>query len=298
MTPAETSAQEVSLAGLVDLHVHSSPDVRPRYGDDLQVAQDAADAGMRAILLKSHDTLTADRASIAEKVIAERAAARGAAVPALRVLGGLALNQPAGGLNPAAVESALRLGARCIWMPTHDSRNHRAYAGRVGGITILGEDGGIASPVFEIMDLIREHDAVLATGHLSAAESLLLIRAAVRRGLDRLLVTHPDTAFVHMPNDIQRELAAAGAALERCFVDTTDKPGALTTAFLAQQIREIGYATTILTTDLGQAHNPSPVTGLRAYLAALTAEGLSPKELHHMAGTLPAALIGLGESVA
>jgi hypothetical protein len=272
----------IDLDGLVDLHVHSAPDVRPRYADDLQVAREAAAAGMRAILLKSHHTLTADRAAIAEST-----------VTGLRVFGGLALNGPVGGLNPAAVEVALRLGARCIWMPTLDALNHRRYRGEPGGISVLGSGGRIRPVVLEILDLVREHDVVLATGHLSPGESMALVRAARRRRLNRIVVTHPDTAFVAMPVTMQGELASMGAVLERCYVDTTAKPGAISMGLLAARIREVGFASTILTTDLGQAHNPPPVVGFREFLGRLAGEGIPVPDLRRMAGARPAALMGL-----
>ena len=105
---------------------------------------------MAAILLKSHVTLTADRAAIAEEV-----------VPGIRVLGGLALNEPVGGLNPAAVEAAIRMGARQIWMPTMSAANDVAYyrrlrpgdASQKRGITILNEEGGILPVVHDILSL-------------------------------------------------------------------------------------------------------------------------------------------------
>lgn len=37
--------------------------------------------------------------------------------------GGIVLNWPVGWLNPYAAESALRMGARFIWMPTRDAAN-------------------------------------------------------------------------------------------------------------------------------------------------------------------------------
>src|SRR6266508_3906304 len=103
----ETDYSEIDLTGTIDLHIHSAPDVGPRKMDDLEVARQAAQRGMRAILLKSHWTLTADRAYLVEKVVS-----------GIRVFGGLALNQSVGGFNPAAVEVALKMGAAQIWMPT------------------------------------------------------------------------------------------------------------------------------------------------------------------------------------
>ena len=90
---------QVSLEGIADLHVHTAPDVRPRRMDDIELAQEATAVGMRAVLLKSHHTLTADRATIAEKHVG-----------GVRVFGGLALNHAVGGMNPAAAEAAVRWG--------------------------------------------------------------------------------------------------------------------------------------------------------------------------------------------
>src|SRR5688500_3275177 len=109
---------DVDLTGAIDLHLHTAPDVVPRKLDDVEAARQAAARGMRAILLKSHATLTAGRAELVERL-----------VPDIRVFGGLALNDAVGGLNPAAVEAALKLGAVEIWMPTlsakGDPRSHR-----------------------------------------------------------------------------------------------------------------------------------------------------------------------------
>jgi hypothetical protein len=95
------------LEGAVDLHVHGGPDLVPRRYTDLELAARARDAGMRAIVLKSHVESTVGRA-------ASVAAATG-----LEVHGGLVLNAFAsGGVDPEAVELSLQLGARVIWMPT------------------------------------------------------------------------------------------------------------------------------------------------------------------------------------
>src|SRR5262245_32349398 len=87
---------EFDLRGVIDMHLHCAPDVEPRLADDIQTTRAAAEAGMRAIVFKSHVTQTADRATIAERVVGN-----------IRVFGGLTLNYPVGGLNPAAVELAL-----------------------------------------------------------------------------------------------------------------------------------------------------------------------------------------------
>jgi hypothetical protein len=55
----------------------------------------------------------------------------------------------------------------------------------------------------------------------------------------------------------------------------------------------VGVASTVLSTDLGQAGNPHPVAGMRAYLAALSRAGLRDGEIRRMAVDHPAYLLGL-----
>ncbi|TDE01148.1 DUF6282 family protein [Jiangella asiatica] len=270
------------VAGLIDLHVHSSPDVRARYADDLGVARDAAGAGMAAILLKCHVLPTADRARIADD-----------AVDGVRVFGGVVLNEPVGGLNPAAVRVALEIGGRCVWMPTEDAASHRRRAGGSGGLRVVDGLGRITQDVRRILDLVAAHDAILATGHLSVSETVRLVGEAVSAGVTRVLVNHPDAAQVAMPVDVQRELAAVGALMERCAVDTTDKPGRVPVHELAERIGEVGVASNVLTSDLGQAHNGRPVDGFGRFIGALRECGLSEKDVHRMAATNPAALLDL-----
>jgi hypothetical protein len=144
MSARDNASHKFDLTGLIDKHIHSSPDVQPRYADDIQLAREAREARMRAVLLKSHVTLTADRASLAEKT-----------VDGLCVFGGLALNYPAGGLNPSAVEVAIKLGAKEIWMPTRSAAHVLEQNGKPGGIRLLDEGGRLAPGLFEIMDLIK-----------------------------------------------------------------------------------------------------------------------------------------------
>ena len=55
------------LEGSIDLHIHAGPDLFPRDLDESEVAQQAEEIGMRAILLKSHFTTNADRISVLRK---------------------------------------------------------------------------------------------------------------------------------------------------------------------------------------------------------------------------------------
>src|SRR5690606_39661944 len=82
--------------------INPGHDIEPSVSA-LQAATEAAEAGMKAIVLKSHDFATAHLAHTLRE-----------AVPGVCTCGGIVLDHPAGGLNPFAVEHALRLAARFL----------------------------------------------------------------------------------------------------------------------------------------------------------------------------------------
>jgi hypothetical protein len=272
------------LEGAADLHVHSAPDVDPRRYDDFELAREAVRAGMAALLIKSHQNSTVERAILVSKI-----------VPGIQIFGGLVLNETVGGLNPAAVGLALRMGARQIWMPTRSARNHRRKFGQSDdGITILDPAGRLYPAVDVILDLIAPTDCILGTGHLSPEESVELIRRARERGVRHILVTHPEWKGTHFPIALQRELAVGGAiSFERCFVSTTHRCGFTPMKTIADAIAEVGVESTILSTDLGQPDTPAPVDGMRLYAEQLRSFGFSVDDLRRMAASNPRELLGL-----
>jgi LmbE family N-acetylglucosaminyl deacetylase len=100
------------VRGAYDLHIHVEPDVIPRKITDLELARRYQELGLAGFVLKSHYVPTAERAAVVR-----------AAVPEVRALGALVLNNPVGGLNPIADAIAARGGARIVWMPTVDAAN-------------------------------------------------------------------------------------------------------------------------------------------------------------------------------
>jgi hypothetical protein len=274
------------ITGFIDLHVHSAPDNVPRLLDDIQLAREAAAAGMRGLLLKSHSTLTADRATLAQTH---------AGAP-VEVWGGLALNDPVGGFNPAAVHAAIAFGAREIWMPTRNTlnENRRDNRGDVG-LTVFDAGGAIRDDVQKILHLIAQADVILGTGHISVKETLALVPVARTAGVRRILITHPSAPFTDFPLDYQRELARQGCFFEHCWVFTTPllkRMGNYVDAGrILNDIRQVGWETAVLSTDYGQADNPSAVEGLRAFVAACLADGFTEAQVRRMGAENPAALV-------
>ncbi len=271
-----------ALQGAIDLHVHSAPDVDPRRFDDFELARESAKAGMRAVLLKSHQNSTVERAWLARKI-----------VPGIGVFGGLTLNAPSGGINPAAVALAIQLGAKQIWMPTRSAANHRHFHGQDGGIGILDGCGGLLPVVAEVVSLVAAAGCILSTGHLSPEEGAALMRHAARAGVKHMLVTHPEWPATFYPVALQRELAALGVFFERCFVSTTHRCGHVPIAAISGAIAQLGAGSTVLASDLGQPDTPAPVEGLRIYAGMLAAEGFDRDDIRRMMVTNPAQLLGL-----
>jgi len=286
------------VAGAVDLHIHAAPDIVPRLLDDLGLARAARDAGMAAIVLKSHHMLTADRAQIAQKVF-----------PEVKLFGGLALNLPAcGGLNPEAVKVAIRMGAKIIWLPTLSAANHIAgirtkVTGNLGvmssgfksqPVPVVSDDGVVRPELVEILELIAQADIVLATGHLSVPEIKVVVNAAVAAGVRKILVNHPELWLIGMSVEDQRELAAKGAVMEMCIRSVT-APGNehRSPMLIADQIRAVGARSVVMATDFGQVDSPPAPEGMRWYMAQMLECGIPPEDIELMTKVNPAKLLGL-----
>ena len=158
-------------AGVIDMHVHSHPDVFGRNMDDIDIAQLAKSKGMRGILLKNHISETASRAALVMKV-----------VPGIEVFGGVVLNRAVGGINPDAVEWMHRIyGSRgkVVWLPTFESDKHVKTFSKPDAKGIVVAPGGKVIPEMEeILKSIARENLLLATGHVHAEE----VVAVVKRG--------------------------------------------------------------------------------------------------------------------
>ena len=269
------------LEDAVDLHVHSAPDVDVRRFNDIELAQEAARAGMSAILIKSHQNSTVERAWLVSQWI-----------PGIRVFGGIVLNETVGGLNPAAVRLAVKMGAKQVWMPTRSARNHRRYERLDGGISILDEHGHLLPVAEEILQILSGSGCILGSGHLSQEETFALIGRARALGGVRVLVTHPEWAPTFYSVEQQKAVAAHGNVMfQRCFVSTTHLCGFVPFETIERAIMDTGVENTVLSTDLGQPDTPPPVEGMRLYAERLCGSGFSVDDVRQMMQTNPARLL-------
>jgi hypothetical protein len=251
--------------GMTDLHVHASPSLLPRHGDDVSTVAAERAVGFDVVVLKAHEGSTVERAAIAGD----------------GVHGGIVLNSPAGGANPDAVEVAARLGGRVVWMPTVSSRTHRAGATspelsvhrgfELGPVDVVDRSAGgaVLRPEWHaVLDVVAAHDLLLASGHLSAAETVVLFREARRRGVRRLLVNHPMMAFLRWDDESAAVLQELGAHLELGIL-----PDLLGDADHASLRLARTYPASLLAFggDLGHAHHPAPADAVAPWLHRLAA---------------------------
>ncbi len=262
------------LKDVIDIHIHAAPDVFPRRLDELEVVRQAKSVAMSGVLLKSHHALTADRAWLISKIES-----------GINVYGSLVLNYPsAGGLNAEAVDTAIKLGAREIFMPTVSAANHLQHEGKdpAKGIRAITSKGELRPEIFPILDLIAKADIILATGHLSVGESEVLVDEATQRGMKKILVTHPEWKLVNMPVEVQKKLADKGALMEHCLYATTQLGGLLNPEEIARQIRAVGPESCIMSTDFGQKVNPLPIDGMVSYIELMRKHGISSEAIDVM----------------
>lgn len=283
------------ITGAIDLHIHTAPDIYPRSVTTFEAAMEAREAGMAAMVVKSHSTDTAARAELV----------RG--LTGFAVWGGVALNYSVGGLNPYAVIETVRQGGRVVWMPTTSARNFLQKADSVpvlkekAPITapglVVSSDGRLSPDVLTIIDLISSNDLVLASGHLASEETILLFEEARSRGVKRLVVTHPHADFIGMTVNQMRHLANIGALHELHYSFVTSavaKPQSLAT--IGELIKEVGVEHCYIATDGGQAVNPSPLTMYSLFLEGLSKLGFTEDELFYMSHSAPARLLGMGSN--
>ena len=281
VAPAAAQEPSVSLAGIIDFHAHAGPDSRPRSLNDIEAAQLMKEAGLRGMVLKNHFTMTADRAALAM-----------AQVAGLEIFGGVALNLAVGGINPEAVRQMVAFDGgrgKVVWLPTFDAEFYVTRAGGAQPFVRIVENGAPVPPLVEVLSLVAEHDLVLAMGHSSPEEVLVLIPVAKRQGVRHILVTHVFSQDA--TRDQMREMASEGAVMELDWLAVHTRGQSIDN--YAHAIREIGAEHFLISSDFGQAVNPPHAEGLSRFIRALLDAGVTEAQINLMARRNPAKLLGL-----
>jgi predicted metal-dependent TIM-barrel fold hydrolase len=195
-------------------------------------------------------------------------------------------------------------------MPSVDARNHASHFGEFGkfgaildydkpsvyenveGITILDEEGIMKPEVETILEIISDHNAVIETSHLDVTESKALVEEARKKGV-KIVVTHVGFITASISLEDQIWMAKKGALLELCYASIAPAWRHISIDEVVNIVKEVGPEHYILSSDLGQVHNPSPAEGLRIYIMMLLERGLTVDEIFKMVNDNPKSILGL-----
>jgi hypothetical protein len=286
------------LNGAVDIHIHHAPDLYARIQDPIELAEDAKAAGMRAICIKRHNFPTAGLAALTRKI-----------VPDFDVFGSMACNCQVGGVNPLAVEAAIKYGIRQLWMPTIDSANHSRVTGSVGqhgrGLTIKGgiseyalkqppielldANGRIGPELEEVIRLVADADIILNLGHTSFREMVTVAQEAKAKGVRRIVCDHP--FFLKLTVEQTIEIANLGVTINYTAGEILPRWWRASMSEFSDAIRRVGVARCVISSDCGQLHNPPMVEALRMTCQLLLEDEFTADEVRSLIQTTPAALL-------
>ncbi len=273
------------LSGAVDIHVHSYPDRVPRVLDGLEAARRARDKGLRAIVLKSHYDPTAGLAWMARK-----------AVPGIEVFGGIDLNLPVGGMNVHAVENMVQTNGgwgRVVWMSTFDAENQVRSTKASRPFVRVSDNGALLPETKAVIAAIAKHGLVLASGHVSAAEALMMFEEGRRVGVGAMVATHGMSTPTLLSVEQAKRANALGALVEFTGGTMQGPDARERVDRMAADIRSIGVEHAIVSSDLGRGGAEMPVEGFATLLEALRQKGFTDRELDQMVKDNPARLLGL-----
>ena len=264
-----------ALEGSVDIHMHTHPDIAERPVDAFEAADLARFYGLRAVVLKNHYEPTAAQAFLVREVVS-----------GVEIFGGITMDLTNGGVNAAAVEHMANLEGgfgRLVWMPTYDAEAVVRRRQSDQPFAPVSHNGELLPETKAVISVIAEYGLILATGHVSPEEGLMLVREGRRQGVEHMVVTHAMDSDWTVPQ--MREATDMGA-----FIEWAKPLGGISIDEYAEGIRSVGPEFTILS-QVGVSHLPPELVG--AFAVALLERGFTDRELDRMMKQNPARLLGL-----
>jgi hypothetical protein len=292
------------LQGAVDPHVHSGPSIAPRALDHVELLRQASAAGFAAVVTKDHDYSSAMTAALIRKNFPEFKT---------KIYASIVLNNVIGGFNPYAVEHTAAMGGKIVWMPTLAAENHLRWQEQAkwahpastdkiraaAGIPVLDADKKVRDDVKEVLDIVAKNDMVLASGHLHISETWLVFEEAKRRGVNRMVLTHPEEIVGASLNDV-KGIAAMGAFVEHslCMFLDGSKFQVANGEDLRRHIDAAGVDQTMFCSDLGQVGTMSPLQGFRQGIKMCIDLGYDDEQIRKMVSLNSARALGIEADVA
>ena len=283
---------KVSMKGVIDMHVHTNPDLRLRAYDDFEMMEAGIRVGARAIVLKTHQGTTMDRAYLCNR---HNEIVHGK-TNNFTMFGSITLNKVVGGINPKAVDVALSWERRSMKLPTQSARNHMVKNNLdPAGCVDVVRDGKVVPELNDVFGLIRDHNAVLGTAHVSPEEAFIVVEAARNAGVKNIVVTHPEWWIVDMSVEDQvRIVKDYDVILERCYAQNMGGGKYKEQPSVQRGDHQRGG---LPERDGGHRRRPdgkSPLGAGHGGVHAVSGGSRIPEEhVYHMTRTIPSRLLGL-----
>jgi len=271
------------LDGAIDVHIHPGPDAyNTRVYDELEIAIQACQVGMKAVVYKAHSMPSARSAYFVQKAVDQWAEQN--SKKSIDVRGGVMLNYAVGGLNPEAVLTSYRIGGKHVWLPNKDASFHHKLFGNPGGIEVLDEHDRVLPGLRDVLELIAEGDMVLSLSHQSVKERFIIIDEARKAGVKRIEVGHPLQLTAKMTIDQMKIAAEKGAYLG--MYCATFEPGLMWSweGFM-EAVKVVGCDRIVIGTDCGHFAFPAPLDAMRLFITGMLMRGIPDKDVEKMVKT-------------
>lgn len=318
------------LKGAIDIHVHAGPHIfsSPRRVDPFQAAEQARDAGMQSIVYMDVFEMSNGTSWLVNRSITDFMTYGGIILNT--VYGGMNPRSVKTALFYGDGAKYVSFGAHSTYYQA--SREGRVVEGEFRPLSELFPefqkelDMCIKIPIDEkpdenldeILRLISTNPHVyMITGHVSVPEAIRLVDLSREYSIEKVIVSSAVVKESSL-NELN-EMIEKGAFIEytlAAYTHTTTIPkthyyvereyasidegmsGEVSGGVkeVADQISELGAENCIICTDFGVYTLPTPVEGLREFIACLLDLGISSEEITRMVKTNPEILLGIKSS--
>lgn len=269
------------LKGTWDLHVHATPSLFKRKMRSNDLVERCIENQMGGIVIKFHHGSSIEIAHALNS-------------PNLSVYGGVVLNHFVGGLNPYAVDSAIALGAKIIWLPTmHAVADHtcRCELGKstrktklkldtAEYLNCLDQQGKLKTELIEILHLLDGSSTSLASGHISFNEIIAIIEYIESHNLNINFMLNHVLFWVPSLNHTQlRQCIRPWTFFEMAYLSISKAFGHTSAQKLANEMLMLPEANWIMSTDSGQEDNPIMPRCMNDFIEQMAKNALKAEQI-------------------
>ena len=265
-----------------DIHQHSGPSPHTqRLFDEIDLAIHGCYIGQGGIVFKEQYMPSIRSVKLVQKVVDQWAEEHNK--KKIELFGGVCLNYAVGGLNPDAVIASYRLGGKYVWLPNVDSNHHRRVVGHGEGqgINLIDDKDNVVPKAKEILTLMAETDMVLGVGHQSTRERLMVVKEAVKMGVQRIEINHVNYPLTWLTPEQCQMFADLGAYIGIYAIDETF----YTWDDVMAIYKVVGPERIVLGSDRGHPALGHPIDGMRRLLLGFLQSGVPDKHVKLMCQT-------------